>query len=56
MDNRKTLQKILQQSELEKFAQQTVEQIQEGDTKQGEEAADKIFNKLLEDLDFDSID
>lgn len=50
-DTRKQiLSRVIQEAELQKLAQQTVDSVQEGTSQEGELLADQIFDKLLEGI------
>lgn len=52
MDRKQLIAQLLQEVELTKLAQEVVE----GDTAQGHEIAEKVFEKFLNELDFETID
>lgn len=56
MDNRKKiLADLLKEAELAKFAQQAMEKIEE-DPAKGEQIAEEVFDKFLNEMSFDSIE
>ena len=55
MDRKQLLANLLKETEFAKFAQELIEQSPEGDPSKGEELAEKVFEKFLNELDFESI-
>lgn len=52
----KLLTKVVEYSKLEKIAQEALSSNEEGNSLEGEKIADQVFDKLLEELGFDSFD
>jgi hypothetical protein len=52
MDRKQLMAQLMQEQELIKMAQE----VEEGDMSQGQEIAEKVFEKFLNELDLTSID